>query len=178
MQNDNGDNAAHKPTPLQALGMLGGVMLLIGGYMTLLGMLHNLEFYAGFVFLLCWMVIEQGRLDRLPHAILGAAFGLALGIALKLLIAKFGATGGTLFGLLVLPILFCQFLGWLPLLINMTTMTFLLVVTIPHVQGHADFTAAAVSLLVGIVYFGLLLGGGRWLWAKRSAGETAKTAAR
>lgn len=174
MQNDNGGHAAHKPTPLQALGMLGGVMLLVGGYLTLLGLLHNIEFYTGFVFLLGWMVLEQGRLERLPHAMLGSAFGLALGFVLKLLVAQFGATGGFLFGALMLPILFCQFLGWLPLLINMTAMTFLLVVTIPHVQMHADFGAAAIALLVGVAYFGLLLGGGRWLWARRSAAATVR----
>ncbi len=165
---DHSGHAVHKPTPLQALGMLGGVILLVGGYIALLGLLSNIEFYTGFTFLLCWMVLEQGRLDRLPHAVLGALFGLALGLALKLLVARFGATGGSLFGALMLPILYCQFLGKLSLLINMTAMTFLLVVTIPHVQMHADFGAAAIALLVGIAYFGLILGGGRWLWAKRS----------
>ena len=170
MQNDTGNAAAHpKPTPLQALGMLAGVVPLTGGYLALLGALHNIEFYAGFVFLLWWMVLEHGRLDRLPHAIVGAAAGLGLGLALKLLIGNFGAAGGFMFTALMLPVLYCQFLGWLPLLINMTTMTFLLVMTIPHVQQYASFSAAGGSLLVGIAYFGVLLGGGRWLWARRLA---------
>ena len=61
---------------------------------------------------------------------------------------------------------------------GLAAMTFLLVATIPHVQVHADFAAAAISLLVGIAYFGLILGGGRWLWAKRSASTAARAAAR
>jgi hypothetical protein len=159
-----------KPSALKALGLLMATVLLIGGYIVLGAFLGNTELYAGFTFLLCWMVIEHGKLERLPHSIVGAAVGLALGYAMQMLLAgPLGTTGGYVFGALVLVVLYCQFMGWLRLLVNMTTMTFLLVVTIPHVQAHADFRNTAVGLALGVVYFGLILGIFARVSAKRSA---------
>jgi hypothetical protein len=37
-------------------------------------------------------------------------------------------------------------------------MAFLTVVTIPHVQAYGDFRNAALALVIGVVYFGLILG--------------------
>ena len=174
MQNSDPNTPAAKPSPQKALLMLVGVIFLIGGYITLVGLLGNVEFYAGFIFLLCWMVLEQGKLERFPHAVIGGAFGVALGYLLQQLVGGWGATGGYIFGALVLPILFCQFMGWLSLIINMTAMTFLAVVTIPHIQIHGNFGDTAIALLVSVIYFGLIIGGGGWLAARRGAKQAAQ----
>lgn len=163
-----------KPSPLKALGLLLATIPLIGGYLVLCGVLGNTEFYAGFLFLLNWAAFEHMKIDKLPNAILGAALGLALGYALKFLVTgPLGATGGYIFGAMVLPIVYCQIIGWLPMLVNFTTMTFLAVTTIPHVQAHGDFRNAAIALALGIVYFGLVLGIPAWLSARREAVVTA-----
>ena len=156
----NDSTNVKRPSPLQALLMTLGVIPLIGGYIALCAALGNAELYTGFLFLLGWTGFERGALATLPKAALGSLLGLALGYALKLLLAgPLGATGGYLFGLLALSVVFLHILGKASLLVNFCTMTFLATITIPHVQRHGDFTAMLVALLLGIVYFGLVLGG-------------------
>ena len=147
-----------KISPLKALGLLVAVAVVIVIYVMLFGMLGNLEFYAGFLFLACWTLIDQGKMARLPHAVCGSAVGLALGYGMHVLMTTMGAAGGNVFGIIVLVVVYCQIIGWLPLFINATTMMFLSVVTIPHIQEHGDFTNMAIALGIGVVYFGLILG--------------------
>ena len=66
-------------------------------------------------------------------------------------------------------VVYCQIIGWLSLFVNATTMMFLTVVTIPHIQAHGDFGKTTVALGVGIVYFGLILGIAGWISARRTA---------
>jgi hypothetical protein len=166
--------ATPRPTPLKALLLLFGAVLLVVGYIVLCGvLLGDKEVYAGFLFLLCWSALEHLKLERLPATILGAAIGLGLGVLLKLLLSgSLGATGGYIFGALMLPVVYCQLMGWLPLLINFTTMTFLAVTTIPDIQAGGDFRGAAIALVAGILYFGLVLG-----FATRKRGQGAGAAA-
>jgi hypothetical protein len=160
--------AAARPTPLKAAGMLAGAVALIGGYLALCALLGNAEYYAGFVFLVCWTALEHGRLARLPHTLLGAALGIGLGYALHWLLASpLGVEGGYVFGLLVLPLIYCQLMGWIAWLVNFTTMVFLTVVTIPYIQAHADFGDMFLGLLAGTLYFGLVLGAAERLQAGR-----------
>jgi hypothetical protein len=148
-----------RPSPLKALGLLLGAVLLVAGYLVLCSAIGNSDFYAGFLFLLCWAALEQGKLAKLPHAALGAAFGLALGYALHVLTTgPLGATGGYIFAALLLPVIYCQLMGWLSLVVNFTAMAFLTVVTIPYVQAHGDFRNAALALIIGVVYFSFVLG--------------------
>ncbi|HET8880646.1 MAG TPA: hypothetical protein VFM56_00590 [Solimonas sp.] len=158
-----------RPTPLRALGMVLGVIPLIGGYIALCGLLGNAEFYTGFLFLLCWTGFEHGRLARLPHAALGSALGLALGLALKLFVGgPLGIAGGYLFGVLALAVVWLHILGRASWAVNFSCMTFLATITIPHVQMHGDFGEMAVALLLGIAYFGLVLGAIERAGARRS----------
>lgn len=158
-----------KLSPLKGLGLLLGAIVLIAGYLALCGALHNAEYYPGFLFLLCWTALEQGKLEKLPHTVLGAVLGVGLGCAMQLLMAgPLGAKeGGMVFGALVMLVVYCHLMGWLPLLVNFTTMTFLAVLTIPHIQSHGNFSDMAIALTVGIVYFGLILGLAARLSTKR-----------
>jgi hypothetical protein len=140
-------------TKLKAFAMLVGALGMSAGFLVLCGALKNQEFYAGFIFLLGWQVFERGQNARLPHAILGCAFGIAMCYALQYLIGNAVPMGGLIFTAVVAVALYCQFLGWLPLIANMSTFTCLLVFTIPHVQKHGNFLDIGIALAVGIVYF-------------------------
>ena len=166
------ETAAAPPPPaklsaLQGLGMLAGVIAVIAGFIALCGALGNSEFYGGFLFLLCWSALEHSKMEKLPHVALGAAFGIALGVALHQLTAgPLGATGGLVFLGIILPVIYCQIMGWFPLLVNFTAMTFLTVATIPHIQAHGDFQDLVIALALGVAYFGAILAGVGWLTSR------------
>jgi hypothetical protein len=61
--------------------------------------------------------------------------------------------GGAVFTGIVAAILYCQFVGWLGYIANLSTFTCLLVLTIPYVQQHASFRDAAIAFLIGVAYF-------------------------
>jgi hypothetical protein len=53
-------------------------------------------------------------------------------------------------------------MGWFTLFVNFTAMTFLTVVTIPHIQAHGDFRGTVIALILGIVYFGAIFAAIGW----------------
>lgn len=147
-------------SPLKAFGLLLAVIPLIAGFIIICSLIGNADFYTGFIFLLCWTGFEQGKVETLPKALLGSALGLALSYSMHALMSgPLGLNGGYVFGLLALTIVYFQLLGMFSICINFCTMTFLAVLTIPHVQMHGNFLDMAIALLIGAVYFGLILGG-------------------
>lgn len=161
-----------RPTAGIALLMTLSIIPLIGGYVALCGLLGITEFYAGFLFLLAWTGFEHGTLAKLPRAGLGSLLGLALCYVLKLMLASsLGASGGYVFGVLALAVVFCHIMGLLSLLVNFSCMTFLATLTIPHVQMHGDFRNMLFALLLGIVYFGIILGSIERLRARKSRAD-------
>src|SRR3546814_18451625 len=87
---------------------------------------------------------EHGKLAKLPHAALGSALGLALGFVLKLMMgSSLGESGGYVFGALALTEVFCHILGLLSLIVNVSCMTFLATMPIPHVPIHGTFVKAS-----------------------------------
>lgn len=142
-----------KLTKLKALGMLIGAMGMSAGFIALCGALGNHDSYAGLLFLLCFAVLEKSSFTRLPHAILGCAFGLSLGYLLQYLIGHSVQMGGLIFVAVIMVVLYCQFLEWLPYIANLSAFSFVLVTTIPYVQAQSDFRNPAIALVIGIVYF-------------------------
>jgi hypothetical protein len=156
---DTNTSEVAKTSALQAAGLLVGFAAVIAGYIVLCRAIGNAEFYAGFLFLAFWMLMEQGRMDRLAHTVLGVAFGLALACLLRFLVTgPLGATtGGLFFVAALVPVVYLQILGHLSLFINGPAMATLTALTIPYVQEHADFVQAAIALAVACVYFGLII---------------------
>lgn len=142
-----------KPSKLKALGLLIAAMGMSFGFIALCSVLHNQDFYAGFVFLLCWTVMEKTSVQRLPHTIIGSAVGVLMGYALQYLLGNAVPMGGLIFVALVMIALYCQFLGWLPHIANLSMFTMLLVTTISYIQAQANFLNIAISLGVGVVFF-------------------------
>lgn len=152
MEQQNTEVHQH-PSKLKALGLLIAAMVMSFGFIAICSALGNHDFYAGFVYLLCWTVMEKIQVKRLPHSIIGCAFGVLLGYALQYVIGNAVPMGGVIFTAIVMIALYCQFLGWLPLIANFSAFTMLLVVTIPYIQTQAKFLDVAISLAIGIAYF-------------------------
>lgn len=150
---------AAKTSALQAAGLLVGFAAVIAGYIVLCRLLGNPEFYAGFLFLAFWMLMEHGRKDGLARSVLGVAFGLLLAYLLHFLVTgPLGATtGAACFVAVLVPVIYSQILGRLSLFINGPAMATLTALTIPYVQEHADFVQATIALAVACIYFGLIV---------------------
>jgi hypothetical protein len=159
--------------PLQALMMLPAVIVVIIAFIALNAAAGSHEFYIGFFFLLYWASVEHSKMSALLPSALGSAFGLTLGLAMSYLTATFGQTGGLYFMALVLPVIFCLMIGFLPIMINTAAMLMLTVATISHVQMHADFKQMFISLALGVAFFGLVF----WGVGKLTAPKTPPAAA-
>lgn len=155
-------------TPGKGLLVLAAVVVVIGAFLAFTHSLGIVEVWAAFLFLLYWTGIDHAAVDKLPACIVGAALGLLMGYLLKMLPAWLGDMGGLVFVGAVLLLVYCQVMGWLTVAVNMVTMLYLTVTTIPPIQAGVDFSGAFLALAVGIAYFGSLVWGGHW-WQKRAA---------
>ena len=164
------DNAAQPSAPMnpgKGLLLLAAVVLVVGGFIGICQALGIGEFWGGFLFLLYWS-LDQMKFEKLPTVIGGALLGLLFGFLLQQLPILIGPAGGLVFLGLILVLVYCQIMGWLPIAVNMAAMLFLTVVTIPAVTKHVNFGEVLAALVLGIVYFVGLL----WLVSrlqKRSA---------
>lgn len=145
-------------TPGKGLLVLAGVVVVIGAFIALNHALGIADFWVAFLFLLYWSSVEHMSFARLPHCVVGALVGLLFGYLLQTLPVALGPEiGGVTFLVAILALIYCQLMGWLPIAVNMMTMLFLTVVTIPVVQGNANFAVLLVALGLGLAYFvGLL----------------------
>lgn len=144
-------------TPGKGLLVLTGIVVLVGSFIALNHALGIAEFWVAFLFLLYWSSIEHMSFAKLPHCITGALVGLLFGYMLQTLPVVMGPIGGVVFLIAILALIYCQVMGWLPVAVNMMTMLFLTVVTIPTVQTNANFGVLLAALGLGLAYFvGLL----------------------
>lgn len=145
---------ASRTTPIKGIGVLALIILVVGGFLALMHFVGNAAGYAGFLFLLYWAGIEHAKLEKLPAIAIGAFAGLGLAYLLHAAPAAYGAIGIAAAAFLLLLAIYCQVMGWFALVINMATMLFLTVATIPFVQKQADFTEMAMAVVLAVLYFG------------------------
>jgi hypothetical protein len=123
-------------TPGKGLLVLLGVIVVIGSFIALGSALGVKQFWIAFLFLLYWTGVEHAAFDKLLACVAGAVVGLALAWSLSLFPAWFGEKYGMIcFGLLILVTVYCQIMGWLPVVVNLATMLFLTVGTIHRFVG-------------------------------------------
>jgi len=166
---DEKAKAAAGMKPLQALIMLPAVMIVVGAFIALNFAAGTQEFYIGFFFLLYWASIEHSKMSAFPQTALGSAFGLLLGYVMFYLNATYGQSGALMFLGVIIPVIYCLMIGFLPLLINTPAMLMLTVATISHIQAHANFTHMFMSLGLGVAFFGVLFWGVGKLTAPKAA---------
>jgi hypothetical protein len=161
-------------TYLQALSGLATAMLTTAGFVGLTYFLGVDEIWAGFLFLLYWGLGEGMKPENLPKAAVGASVGLGMASLLFLLPNAFGyLLGMTITLTVILVMVYLLILQRLQIAINMATMIFLTVGSIPHLQRHANFVHAAMSLAIGIVYFGGLALAANWVGNRQRIIPTA-----
>lgn len=164
-------------SPIAAFGVLLGVIAVILGFLGLVVLLSITEVWAGFLFLLYWGGIQHLELKEYPAATLGSLFGL--------LLIYLAHNLGTILGLpdLSLPlflgvictVVYLQILGKFSLVINLASMLFLTVGTIPQL-AELDILNIAKAVALSALYFGLLAAIGNTMMAhKASAKESVKS---
>ena len=164
-------------SPLAAFGVLLGVIAVILGFLGLVVLLSITEVWAGFLFLLYWGGIQHLELKEYPAATLGSLFGL--------LLIYLAHNLGTILGLpdLSLPlflgvictVVYLQILGKFSLVINLASMLFLTVGTIPQL-AELDILNIAKAVALSALYFGLLAAiGNKMMPHKASAKEALES---
>lgn len=167
--------AMPRPTIPAGLGMVVAIFALsslwvgIGG-----GILHLHSFFASFVFLWYWGVMDRMALARLPANLLGALVGVALAWQLAYLSAHYG-TQGLAAGVAIIAVaVFIQFMNWAPFAVNLCGMLFLAILTAPQFMGHPDFIDVGETIVAGALYAAVLVFVGTGvmnIMAKRKAGS-------
>lgn len=166
------------PTRMTVPMALFGLLVIITaatGYAKLSGLLGITDTFIGFFLVFYWFEFTKADGKKLLPTLAGALLGVALGQVMHEGPRIMGSDNGgfLLFAALVLPIIFCQFVGWIPYIANASTMLIMTVVTIPYVQQHTDFVALYKSVLLAAAYVSALV-----FIAKRIASHFAARAGR
>ena len=162
-------------TPAKGVAVLAAVAVGVAGYLVLSHALGIVEAWAGFLFLLYWAGIERMSIEKLPPCVVGALLGVVIATLPGLLPDWLGESKMRVFLGVIVVLVYCQIMGWLPTAINMMTMLYLTVGTIPWIQAKVDFAGMLSGALLGIGYFGGLLGGSLWLAQRRATRVPATT---
>ena len=156
-------------TPIKGFLILAGIVVAIGVFLVLNHLLGITEVWVAFLFLLYWAGIDHANMQTLPNCIVGAALGLLLAYALQQLPLSMGnAAGFSVFLGVILAVVYCQIMGWLLLAVNMATMLFLTVGTVPLIQASFNFSGALSALAAGATYFAGLVWVGQWLQRRQT----------
>ncbi|CAN5126537.1 hypothetical protein BH10PSE13_BH10PSE13_14730 [soil metagenome] len=163
---------------VRAFGILAIVAIVVGLYLGLTKFLGIHEYWAGFLFLLQWSMMEQTKLQAIPRSALGAATGIAIacvGIWLAPIVgAPNAAIAQILASAVAVFLLIRQLVG---LFVNAATMLFLTVMTIPQVAAGTTPFGCYIGLSAGVVFFGGLALAAAGVSRLKSAGKASRAVA-
>jgi hypothetical protein len=164
---------ASKP-PLMTVLLLLGVILVVGGLLSLYGALgFSIGMTAfGSLFLLYWAGLQHQAWPDFVPALIGGLVGI--GLAWLLLTGpQLWGTAGAVAGFAVLGVaLYFYLRGEVRLVVNNATMLILLVATIPELRVGDNALRMAASLAIGAAWIGVIswiAAQARLAWARRSA---------
>lgn len=141
----------------KAFVVLVAVIAVLATFLLLGAVMGLTEMWPAFILLLCWSFLEDLSVTALPRVVLGALLGIAVAAVMGVGPQAFGASWGAALGIVaVLVLVYAFILGKVRMLVNPTTMVFLTVLTIPHVQGGAALSAILAGFAWGVVYFGTI----------------------
>lgn len=140
-----------------AMMIVAAIILLVGGFLALCALLGIPDAWAGFLFSLCWGLIEKLDPEALPRTVVGSLVGLGVASLLVFLPTTLGMVWGSVIAVsITLVMIYLQVRGQAFLAVNASTMVFLTVATVPHIQAHAKPSNVLFALLLGVAYFGAL----------------------
>lgn len=143
-----------RPSPARGLLTLAGAVVVVGTFIALARALSVGEIWVGFLFALYWAGLERGNFKRIAHCFVGAALGLSVAhLFVHVLPQTLGARALLPILAITLFLVYFQIMRWLSVAINMVTMLFLLVATIPMAPAPNQFPQQLCSLTLGAVYF-------------------------
>ncbi|MBS0377426.1 MAG: hypothetical protein JSS29_02985 [Proteobacteria bacterium] len=161
-------------SPGKGILALLAVVVFVAAYLLLTDALRLTEAWAGFLFLVCWS-FSQLNVSKLAACAVGAFIGVLVAYALQKLPPMMGTVAYAPILGVILVMVYCQIMGWLTMVVNLTTMTFLTVGAMPVVQAHVSFPNLMATLAFGVAYFaGLVLAG--HLFAKNAAAKANPSA--
>jgi hypothetical protein len=153
--------ATARMSPVQGLMVLAAVVIFVAIYLTLNHAMGLTESWSGFLFLVCWAVSHMD-LSKLADCAVGAFVGVLVAYALQRLPPVLGAVALVPILCVILALVYCQIMGWFTVMVNLTTMTFLTIASMPLVQAHVSFPNLFATLAFGVAYFVGLVLIGRW----------------
>lgn len=168
MQSETSVEDSPATTPLKGLLVLVGVVLVVACFIALCQLLGVSEFWSGFLFVMYWGMVEKVDPKRLPHVVLGGLAGMLVGYSSVLLGEHLGGIGGYLFIPIILTVIYCQIMGWLPAVVNMMTMIFLTVCTIPAILENTSLLGSLQGFFLGVVFFGGFISTGMYVKQRQS----------
>ena len=173
-EHGNSAPANARITPVTGLLVLAAIVVLVAIYLTLNYAMGLTESWAGFMFLVCWAVSHMD-LSKLADCAVGAFAGVLAAYAMQTLPPMLGPVAWVPILCLILAMVYCQIMGWLTMIVNLTTMTFLTIASMPVVQAHVSFPNVFATLAFGVVYFAGLVVIGRWFMKHAAAKQGAAT---
>ncbi len=147
------------PGPGKALVITAIVILLVAGYIAIAMAFGIAAFYAGFLLLWYWASVDKLNFQAGPRIALGAFLGVGTAWVLQY------ATLGNQTALAIAVLLFIALslylltLEILPQIINPAYTLFLTVACAPMLQTHERFPDVIYAMLLGCVYFGVIVWG-------------------
>lgn len=157
----NSAPADARMTPVQGLLVLAAVVVVVATYLAVNHVMGLTESWAGFLFLVCW-AISHMDLSKFADCAVGAFVGLLVAYAMQRLPSVLGVVAFVPILCVILAMVYCQIMGWLTVMVNLTTMTFLTIASMPLVQAHVSFPNLFATLAFGVAYFAGLVLIGRW----------------
>jgi hypothetical protein len=154
MSQQTAATAAPSPTLALAGQIMLAIVIAIAVWIALgTRVFHIRSFFASFLFLWYWSLIDKMDFAKLPAAIAGALVGAAMAWLLVFLSAHFGAPGAIIAVLVMAAAVFGQIMGWAPIALNGAVMLFLTVMTAPQIMGAVNFAEVDKAIVLGAAYF-------------------------
>jgi hypothetical protein len=172
----NSAQANAQMSPVKGLLVLAAVAVFVATYLMLNHAMGLTESWSGFLFLVCWAVSHMD-LSKLTDCAVGAFVGVLTAYALQRLPPLLGVVAFVPLLCVILAMVYCQIMGWLTVMVNLTTMTFLTIASMPLVQAHVSFPNLFATLAFGVAYFAGLVLIGRWFTQHASAQQSAAPSA-
>lgn len=156
------------PGPLAGVAITAIVLVVIAAWVVV-GMQFfsdDKTLFGGFLLLWHWVNNEAMEIKRLPSAITGALIGIFLAWFVVFATGSWGGAGIAAGLLLIVAALYLDVIKALPFAVNSSTTLFLTIAAAPLVQLSVNWTELVLSVVIGGLFFGVLIEGIKQLAAK------------